>query len=118
MKLKKRVKTSKLRTRNIRVKLSKNVKTKLNKKFKTQLETVPAQEIEDIFSNPSQKDQVHSEQTVLMNWKNFISKNGISRTEYQQMTKDYNSLMNGVRKSILQPVPQNSYRDTLVTQRK
>lgn len=63
----------------------------------TRIETVPAQEIEDLFSEPIGRDESRDEQTVLSHWKKFMSRNCLTETQYKNIVKDYSTLSNGLQ---------------------
>jgi hypothetical protein len=73
-KVKGKLSKSKIKSRNIKVNIKTQLKT-ADAKTHTNLEYVPVQEIEDLFSEPVDDDKIRNEQTVLSNWKKFMSRN-------------------------------------------
>ncbi|CAI2380330.1 unnamed protein product [Moneuplotes crassus] len=111
---------NKFKPRNVKSrakqKRSRNLK-KLQGMIKNQGETVPSHEIEDIFTVEGFKSK-KNEKNVLMNWKKFISNNGLTRTENQQASISSDTLRSGVQKSIIKSIPQDQYGNLIISRRK
>jgi len=74
-------------------------RTVIENDSRARYETVPAQEIEDLFSEPVFGTKLRNEDTVLANWKKFMSRNTLTETQYKNIVADYNNMNRGLRQS-------------------
>ncbi|CAI2368887.1 unnamed protein product [Moneuplotes crassus] len=90
-----------------RLKRSRNV-NKLQKLSKGQIETVPAQEIEDLFTSSKSRGR-KTEKNVLKHWKRFIFNNRLGKAEQQDPRKAPCPLRNSIHQQIKRSEFEDNY---------